>query len=916
MVRTHRPDRRATIEAMRAALATAVAGTSSSAPTTLVLTAGPGTGKSHTLSLLRSELTVRSRYACADDLSWRQPFMVAAALVGVNLPATIPDGFADVLYAKVDELCADGPLVLFLDDAQHADASSLELLSQLSRAARDLPLVLVVGRRPLPERELLTRLTARSQVAQWSLPPMRDKEIARLCRDILGAEPDDSLVAALAPAGGNPLHAISLLRTLEHSGGLRVSGGRVGVSEDATVTHPGDDRDAVAEHLALLDPQGRDLTQRLAVWGTPATLADLAAIDDSRPASLVAAAQSAVDAGILVAADDGTLAFTHDLYAEVTYEHLAPAFRSILHDAIADLPQTTANPHREAHHRLASGTDEQATRTAVQRARSELENTPAVTVDLLDTLAGRPAATTTGSAGVHLPLAVALARTGQFNRAADAAAEGLIHTTDLDEFAALRAVQLFSHIARGDTGSARDLIDDTLALPVDDDVAQRLQALRRHVDLLEGSTPVPDQPFFDADTDLGTLSAPALTSEGLRLFLTGHLDEGLELTLRASAQQTPDQTNRTLTTSSADIWPPLIELYARGPAAAADLLTGMTHLRAARGTDWMAAYHEFTNAGIELGLGRLDDAAATWDAGLGLAASADMGWTSIADGGRALVDVLRGDLAAASSRLEAWAGNGLPDQFGIDVHARVANLLLEARRKTRPAATGMGAVFTHAVSQRLYAYAPAVAMDCARLGTRAQDLTLLEMVVDTLEDLGEPATPYAGAQISLALTRCAASLGRVDLHALIGVGVESAEVFHTAGDQLLRAWALEEIACAAASLGDRDKAREYGRSALALTQGMGAVTVSTRIASRLRPMGLRLDPSKIRERPTHGWKSLTPTERTVAELVGTGASGPDIAGQLVISTRTVQTHVSHALTKLGLRTRVELAAYVTTHQHE
>ena len=58
----------------------------------------------------------------------------------------------------------------------------------------------------------------------------------------------------------------------------------------------------------------------------------------------------------------------------------------------------------------------------------------------------------------------------------------------------------------------------------------------------------------------------------------------------------------------------------------------------------MTAYHEFTRAGIELGFGHLDDAAATWDAGLELAAGADMGWTSLADGGRTMIDVLRGDL--------------------------------------------------------------------------------------------------------------------------------------------------------------------------------------------------------------------------------------------------------------------------------
>ena len=86
--------------------------------------------------------------------------------------------------------------------------------------------------------------------------------------------------------------------------------------------------------------------------------------------------------------------------------------------------------------------------------------------------------------------------------------------------------------------------------------------------------------------------------------------------------------------------------------------------------------------------------------------------------------------------------------------------------------------------------------------------------------------------------------------------------------------------------------------------------MSARIASRLRPMGLRIDPNAVRDRPRHGWESLTKTEVTVAELVAAGLSGSEIATRLFISPRTVQTHVSHALSKLGLRTRVELAAYV------
>jgi DNA-binding CsgD family transcriptional regulator len=58
---------------------------------------------------------------------------------------------------------------------------------------------------------------------------------------------------------------------------------------------------------------------------------------------------------------------------------------------------------------------------------------------------------------------------------------------------------------------------------------------------------------------------------------------------------------------------------------------------------------------------------------------------------------------------------------------------------------------------------------------------------------------------------------------------------------------------------------------------------------------------------TGRWDSLTPAERRVAWLVAEGISNPEIARRLGISARTVQTHVSHALEKLGVTSRVELA---------
>ena len=68
-----------------------------------------------------------------------------------------------------------------------------------------------------------------------------------------------------------------------------------------------------------------------------------------------------------------------------------------------------------------------------------------------------------------------------------------------------------------------------------------------------------------------------------------------------------------------------------------------------------------------------------------------------------------------------------------------------------------------------------------------------------------------------------------------------------------------------------------------------------------------------RKRPTSGWASLTPTERDVVQLVSEGLANNDIATRLFVSPRTVQTHLTHVYTKLGLTSRVQLAQEAARH---
>ena len=68
-----------------------------------------------------------------------------------------------------------------------------------------------------------------------------------------------------------------------------------------------------------------------------------------------------------------------------------------------------------------------------------------------------------------------------------------------------------------------------------------------------------------------------------------------------------------------------------------------------------------------------------------------------------------------------------------------------------------------------------------------------------------------------------------------------------------------------------------------------------------------------RKRPSSGWAALTPTERDVVRLVSEGLTNNDVATRLFVSPRTVQTHLTHVYTKLGLTSRVQLAQEAVRH---
>jgi DNA-binding CsgD family transcriptional regulator len=99
----------------------------------------------------------------------------------------------------------------------------------------------------------------------------------------------------------------------------------------------------------------------------------------------------------------------------------------------------------------------------------------------------------------------------------------------------------------------------------------------------------------------------------------------------------------------------------------------------------------------------------------------------------------------------------------------------------------------------------------------------------------------------------------------------------------------------------RRAAREALERALSTFEELGTPLWSDKARSELSRIGGRA-PSSV---------DLTPTERQVAELVAEGATNEETARRLFMSPKTVEWNLSRIYRKLGVRSRTELARWLS-----
>ena len=195
--------------------------------------------------------------------------------------------------------------------------------------------------------------------------------------------------------------------------------------------------------------------------------------------------------------------------------------------------------------------------------------------------------------------------------------------------------------------------------------------------------------------------------------------------------------------------------------------------------------------------------------------------------------------------------------------------------------------------------------DAVRLATETGDLSTAQALA------GQAAALAAGSEIPRRQANALYCRGLLDHDAarLLAAG----ERYDDAGLPLLSAKALEAAAREFVRADDRSQARAAFTRAVEVYTSLGAAADVSRLQATFRAYGIRRGPHAKHRRARSGWDSLTATEIKIAAFVEEGLSNPEIAARLLLSRRTVATHVSNILKKLDVNSRTDIAREAALH---
>ena len=779
-----------------------------------------------------------------------------------------------------------GPVLLLLEDLHWADPSTLLAIRTMARRLRGYPFLIVgTSRPPGPEAEPGWAELVLSADLVIGLGPLSSEACREMVLKRFGVTIGPHLSALVEGVGGNPLLLTELLQTLAddelfvHSSiGVDVANGLLPVTLETRI----------ASQIAALPERAADVVRAASVLGETVSVDDLTEVLQLRLPRVLANLDHALRSGLLMSSGVD-VKFRHELIRSAAEQSIPMVLRKDLHRRAAQAVILRAGP------------------ATVVAAHLELAGDP----DLRSVALLRDWLIRAGEEALHRSPSTAFSL---FERA-----RGMVDISDR-KWAELGVLQVEAAVTGGLIRQGEEIAQVLITMDLAPDLAAQIRwwyggalfltqrpgdgaAFFRQAAEKIGSTDSALLLAYAAMADCGALSAHMATSIAVAVAAAEAADRTDAMTLSYAlqsrersfqldfasclsiARKSTEMANSDLSVVALRHQPhwflsiALFDVDLLDEAAQAAALG--RRLAEDHGAAWAESLYLSLSALLNLFGGRVDDALVDARAGVeatdetGSAAATLWCYAILCLGGIRHVD------AAEAHRwmdeADAALAAGQP-QTGIDLLEFVRGRLLvldgkiiEAQRHLRgtwEVFDALGVLLCNLV----------IATDLASLSCRVGDVATALVVL-------EATRTWSARDPSVRL----AAIHRVTKGV---VGDDADEVL--AGVALFR------------SVDRIFEASEAEAFAIAILQKQGRHSELAERRLVLIGDGEPLGPRAERV----GWASLSLSEKRVADAVARGLPNKVAAAELNLSKRTVETHISQILRKLGLSSRTQLALLV------